>query len=216
MDYFTSDIHFGHKDVIRFCKRPYRTVSEMNESIIKNWNNVVGDTDRVFLVGDVFLCGSSEAGGYIKRLNGHKVLIKGNHDRNKKKMLEVGFDEFHKEYEYTMPDGRLALIKHYPGPDCIMDEKYDLLIHGHIHVDNKVNGKKINVSTDIWNYTPVNIETLNSLDLDTELPGEFIDVSIDEYGILEIKCKLRMEDFSGAADYVYKEMSKLYPSRGKK
>ncbi len=208
MDFFTSDIHFGHKNVIRFCNRPFKTVSEMNESIVENWNNLVTDHDRVFVVGDVFLCDPGIAKTYIERLNGYKILIKGNHDMHEKKMLEVGFDEFHKEYDYTMPDGRLALLKHYPSPDCIVEEKYDLTIHGHIHIDKRVNGKKINVSTDIWDYTPVSIDRLASLNLQDSIPGEFFDAEIDEKGMLSISCKIRVEDFSGANDYVYKMMYK--------
>ena len=63
MDYFISDLHFGHRNVIRYCNRPFDTVSEMNAGIIENWNNVVTDKDRVFVVGDVALCGTEETKG---------------------------------------------------------------------------------------------------------------------------------------------------------
>ena len=96
MDYFTSDLHFGHKNVIRFCDRPFKTVHQMNEAIIDNWNNIVSDSDRVFVLGDVFLCKPEEAKEYIEKLNGYKILVKGNHDYHEKKMLWAGFDEFHK------------------------------------------------------------------------------------------------------------------------
>ena len=215
MDYFISDIHFGHREVIKFCERPFRTVSEMNSAIIKNWNSIVDDTDRVFVVGDVFIGDYNSAKLCVESLNGHKVLIKGNHDLRKKEMLFMGFDEYHKKYDYVMPDGRLALLQHYPMPDIILDKKYDMLIHGHIHIDNKVNGKKINVSADIWNYTPVDVETIKNLSLGKS-SEELLSVSISDDGTLSIECKIRMEDFSGAADYVYKEMSKKYPDRRKK
>ena len=139
-------------------------------------------------------------------LNGYKIVIKGNHDMHEKKMLEAGFDEFYKEYDYKMPDGRLALLKHYPMPDCLLDKKYDLLIHGHIHMDKKVNGKKINVSTDIWNYFPIGIDTLCNLEIEDPNGEEMFSARINKSGMLEINCKIRMEDFSGANDYVYRMM----------
>ena len=98
MDYFISDTHFGHKNVIRFCDRPFKTVTEMNNSMIEIWNSVVSDADTVFVLGDVFLCPEEEAKEYIERLNGYKVLVKGNHDYSEKVMLRVGFDEFHRTY----------------------------------------------------------------------------------------------------------------------
>lgn len=216
MDYFTSDIHFGHKNVIRFCNRPFRTIEEMNFGIIEKWNSIVTDSDCVFVVGDVFLCDPEEAKDYIGMLNGHKILIKGNHDRSEKKMLWVGFDEFYKSLDYTMPDGRLALLEHYPSPDCTIDDKYDLMIHGHIHIDEKVVGKKINVSCDIWDYQPVSVETLSKLKIEKFKKEEFFESSLDEEGMLSINCKIRMEDFSGAGAQVYKMMNCKWPDRRKK
>tara|TARA_R110002020_G_scaffold37124_21_gene112115 strand:+ start:7394 stop:8038 length:645 start_codon:yes stop_codon:yes gene_type:complete len=213
MDFFISDIHFGHKNVIRFCNRPFVTVSEMNNEIISRWNSVVTDADRVFVVGDVFLCSPEEAKQYISQLNGHKILVQGNHDLHEKKMLWTGFDEFHKRYEYTMPDGRLALIEHYPSPDCLLDCKYDLMIHGHIHIDDKVVGKKINVSCDIWDFYPVSIDKLCELKINDLEKEEFFKVNVDENGVLSISCKIRMEDFSGAAAHVYKEMNRKHRSQ---
>jgi len=215
VDYFISDIHFGHKKVIRFCQRPFKTVSEMNAAIIENWNSNISDSDRVFVIGDVFVCSHKKAAECVKQLNGHKILVKGNHDSGEKQMLNMGFDEFYRRYDYTMPDGRLALLQHFPCPDILVDSKYDLLIHGHIHIDEKVNGKKINVSADIWNYTPVSVSDLCQLKTETG-PEEKIEFNITEDGMLDFSCKIRMEDFSGFADYVYKEMSSRYPNRRKK
>lgn len=50
--WFTSDTHFGHKNILRFCKRPWNTVEEMDEGLIQNWNKVVGKDDIVFHLGD--------------------------------------------------------------------------------------------------------------------------------------------------------------------
>ena len=54
MIYFTADTHFGHENVIRFCRRPYATAAEMDEALIDNWNSRVKGNDTVFILGDMF------------------------------------------------------------------------------------------------------------------------------------------------------------------
>ena len=212
MDYFISDIHFGHRNVIRHCDRPFKTVTEMNDEIIKRWNNVVTDADRVFVVGDMFLCDIDEAELYIKQLNGYKILIKGNHDLHKKAMIKVGFDEFHHRLDYDMPDGRVALLLHYPVPDCLLDD-YDLMIHGHIHISKRLRGKKINVSCDIWDFTPISVDVLNEMDTRSisEEGSEFAEVSLDDDKMLTMNVKIPLQDFSGFIDHVYRQMDGKWP-----
>ena len=216
MDYFISDMHFGHKNVIRFCDRPFRTVSDMNKSMIDLWNSEVTDADKVFVLGDVFLCSPDEAKEYIQSLNGYKILVKGNHDHSEKVMRSVGFDEFHRSLEYKMPDGRLAILEHRPLPDCLITEKYDLMMHGHVHISERVRGKKINVSCDIWDFKPVSIEVLNDLEIGSARPDEFAEFLVDDDGILQINAKIPMEDYAGLTEKVFKHMSKKWPNRRKK
>lgn len=80
MIYFTSDPHYGHANVIRYCARPFRDVQEMNEALINNWNSVVTQDDTVYVLGD-FSLGFSEVERYSSRLLGKKFLIPGNHDK---------------------------------------------------------------------------------------------------------------------------------------
>ena len=79
--FFTSDTHFNHTNIIRFCNRPFKDVSHMNETIISNWNRVVSPEDIVFHLGDFCLGGSAEWVNVLNRLNGKIYLISGNHDR---------------------------------------------------------------------------------------------------------------------------------------
>ncbi|MDE6575622.1 MAG: metallophosphoesterase [Muribaculaceae bacterium] len=80
--FFTSDTHFNHANIISYCKRPFRDIHEMNETIIANWNNVIGPDDIVFHLGDFCLGGAEEWNRILSRLNGKIYLILGNHDLN--------------------------------------------------------------------------------------------------------------------------------------
>lgn len=78
--YFTSDTHFYHSNIIGFCKRPFKNVEDMNETLIENWNRVVSQDDIVFHLGDFCMGGSHEWTKILNRLNGKIYLILGNHD----------------------------------------------------------------------------------------------------------------------------------------
>lgn len=78
--FFTSDTHFNHANIIRFCNRPFKDVNQMNEVLIENWNRVISPGDTVFHLGDFCLGGSLEWTNVLDRLNGKIHLILGNHD----------------------------------------------------------------------------------------------------------------------------------------
>ena len=78
--WFTSDTHFGHKNISRFTKRPWNSAEEMDEGLIKNWNEVVGENDIVFHLGDFAFASNGRWKELIERLNGRIYLILGNHD----------------------------------------------------------------------------------------------------------------------------------------
>ena len=81
MIYFSSDQHYYHNNVIRYCKRPYSTVEEMNEDMVKKWNSVVKPEDTVYVLGDFSLAFRSVE-IFAFRLNGTRFLVPGNHDFN--------------------------------------------------------------------------------------------------------------------------------------
>jgi calcineurin-like phosphoesterase family protein len=190
MVFLTADLHFFHRGVINLCDRPFSSIEEMNDALIQNWNRVVTkDKYRVYVVGDVSF-GSIEATKKImSQLNGYKILVKGNHDRSTKVMMEIGFDEV-MENEFIKLGPHRVLISHYPfhpvedykkdnenvsgqGISFVNDKKYlhkrilddgqTWLIHGHVHNAWKQKGKQINVGTDVWGYTPVSQEKIIKL-----------------------------------------------------
>lgn len=83
MYFFTSDTHFGHERAIELCNRPFRNAQEMNDTIIKNWNERVGKDDIVFHLGDFAMHPRSAIPDLVKALNGQIVLVAGNHDYKK-------------------------------------------------------------------------------------------------------------------------------------
>ena len=78
--FFTSDLHFGHTNILRFCGRPYTDVKEMNQALIDNWNKAVPEDGIVFVLGDIGFCSVQVLKNIFNKMNGTKYLILGNHD----------------------------------------------------------------------------------------------------------------------------------------
>ena len=80
MNYYIADLHIGHKNIIRFDKRPFANADEMDKSITENWNSRIQPDDTVYILGDFIWHKENEWASYVKPLAGKKVLIRGNHD----------------------------------------------------------------------------------------------------------------------------------------
>jgi calcineurin-like phosphoesterase family protein len=178
--WYTSDPHFDHRNIIKYCDRPYLDVDHMNEMLIVNHNALVAPDDVVYITGDFSL--SVNALRFVHRLNGHLIILGGNHDKfwagngakHQKFILPyhsagfaqvwpVGYDEHH-----TLTDGtRVADVHlcHFPFQGDSHDgDRFDkwrpvddgrIVVHGHVHDAWKVNGRQINVGVDVWEYKPV-------------------------------------------------------------
>lgn len=131
--YFTSDTHFNHTNIISYCQRPFKNVDEMNERIIANWNEVVGENDIIFHLGDFCLGGAAEWTRLLDRLNGKIYLIMGNHDR---KNIRQGFmDRFeHVAMQMHIEVGKQRIyLNHYPFL-CFEGGYKDVWqLFGHVH-----------------------------------------------------------------------------------
>ena len=204
MDYFISDLHFSHRNILKYIKRPFKDVNEMNEALIERWNNAVSKNDRVIVVGDMFLCMKETASGFMSRLNGTKILIKGNHDKwTNERYKSLGFSEvYFRSIDYKMPSGRKALVSHYPIPDDLI-AAHDLQIHGHSHSSEKQNGKRINVCCEAWDYTPVSIDELDKIKVHKE-KNRFCKLSTSKQEkTVEINAKVHLQNLDGLIKEIY-------------
>lgn len=217
MDFFISDCHFGHKNIIKYMNRPFKSVEDMNSGMIDAWNSVVSDHDRVFLVGDAFLCNKDESAKIMEKLLGYKVLIAGNHDRSEKTMLDIGFDEYHRELPYSFGDIGTALMKHYPLPDRVIKEQgYDFLIHGHLHRPPHTQGLKINIAADLINFIPKDVNYISQAlaEAISNEENEKLEFKIQDDKI-SLDLEIRIEDFSGSIDHIYAILRKHWEKEDK-
>lgn len=112
--FFTSDTHFWHSNIIKYCNRPFMDIEEMNEEIIKRWNDKIEKNDLVFHLGDFAFCGPSQYKTLLERLNGKIILILGNHDwRNIKEGYMSKFDGIYQQLRIKVDDQRIYL-NHFP------------------------------------------------------------------------------------------------------
>lgn len=161
MYYFISDMHLQHKKIIGLNNRPFSDVDEMTKAIISNWNDVVSDNDTVYIIGDYY--NGNNIGQFIDittKLNGHKNLIKGNHDKiidEIDKDTLSGLFETISDYKEIVIDGRLYVLCHYPIEEgCWKDYPNSIHLHGHIHSkENKKASLRYDVGVDANNYFPV-------------------------------------------------------------
>lgn len=130
-DFFTADTHAYHLNIIKYCDRPFTTVEEMNSTMIERWNSVVKPEDTVYHLGDVvFGPGSLEhLEEFVTSLNGHKVLITGNHDRQTVQWYKDHGFEYVYTGEFWKYKNSHILLSHRPYP---IKHPY-INIHGHTH-----------------------------------------------------------------------------------
>lgn len=160
--WFISDTHFGHNNIIKFSNRPYLDIDTMNEMLIKSFNDHVSPNDISIWVGDVSFKGVEESKRIIRRMNGYKILVVGNHDFERKKGIKpLAMDEVHIVYNLQMSESKVAFT-HYP-MDNLPEGWVD--VHGHVHIgghhaDEVESTTHINVNCEFWDYKPIPLEVI--------------------------------------------------------
>ena len=163
--WLTADTHFHHKNIIKYCKRPFDSVEEMNERLIDNWNVCVGSDDFVYHLGDFGFGKARELGDIRIRLNGSIVLILGNHDLH----VSAGkwLDEVGMSAVLTCSSLDDLWLCHYPrgdeyplkGGDRLKRPLNDELwaLTGHVHDKWRIKDKCLNVGVDVQGFKPISL-----------------------------------------------------------
>ena len=170
--FFTSDLHLGHANSIRFTDRPYSCVDEMNEALIKNINGVVGKNDELYILGDVsFRTNKTTVIELLKEITCRNLhLVVGNHDLDFLQDEVFKTVEIYQEIRYADHELPLVLF-HYPISDWNRKRHGAMHLHGHIHsVGPSYNEKNFaignyafDVGVDANSFKPVSIEEIIAL-----------------------------------------------------
>lgn len=169
-----SDFHWGHKNIAKFCpdtRGHYADINHMNEDMVKQWNELVQPEDLVYMLGDVAFMSASEASATMARLNGRKILIKGNHDSKtvKDKTFRSCFEEIH-DYLVINYDKHRVVMFHYPICEWYQMHRGSIHFYGHLH-QNKSGLEQYRARNVGWDYTGKILSSMEEM-IDDALKGE--------------------------------------------
>jgi calcineurin-like phosphoesterase family protein len=152
----TADQHFHHKNIIKYCNRPFLSAEEMNNFMIKQWNKRVKNGDVVYHLGDFALARAERVQILLtKVLRGYKILITGNHDKSPARMKSLGFDEAYKEpimyqdkmmlchwprYELGKTTRNIGVDQTNFAPILMPQVDENVILCGHVHENWAVRG----------------------------------------------------------------------------
>lgn len=156
----TSDTHFGHNNVITYCNRPFKDSDHMDTVMVDNWNNIVDQNTKILHLGDWCFRGTGHKQTIQSRLNGYKIIVKGNHDPSRLQLVQkFGFQEAYREIEGKIVEtGQTFYMCHIPNTEKA--KQYDLHFCGHVHLLFVQSGNIINVGADHWDYKPQTLRTI--------------------------------------------------------
>lgn len=160
LNYYISDLHFGHANIIRLCNRPYNTVQEMDEDLINKWNSVITDDDDVYILGDlIFRADDPEK--YLKALKGRLHIIRGNHDKFLNNPGYRRYFESIDQYKELVDNGKRVVLFHFPIAEWNGYYGGAIHLYGHIHNSRNKTSQTMdniencyNVGADVLDFVP--------------------------------------------------------------
>lgn len=170
--FFTSDTHFSHSNVIKYCNRPWQTVDEMDAGLIANWNATVGPDDHVYHLGDLAFKRNRSLTELVNKLNGTIYLVEGNHDKNFSAHLKARFAWIKPYYELRVPFenssadapsfDQVIVLCHYPIESWNLRHHGSWHLHGHCHgsMPSPIHQARLDVGVDVHNWKPVSLEEI--------------------------------------------------------
>ena len=167
--FFTSDAHFGHANIIRFCERPFADLDAMHSALAANWNKKVGKNDKVYCLGDMLnRTGSNKRAAewaeFLASLHGRKWLVRGNHDKNND-IINAQYEEVADYLKFIYNDQLTFILFHYPIQSWDKGHRGSIHLHGHIHSKVACPGpyRRVDVGMDAWNYEPAGLDEILAL-----------------------------------------------------
>ncbi len=136
MIHYIADLHLDHSNINdKLDKRGFKNVEEMNEFIIKQWNSKISPKDEVVILGDLSFGNAETTTKILKRLNGTKMLIKGNHDGNylRDQKFDKSLFKWIKDVAEINDNGRRVILSHYPHMFYNGQYRNAYMLYGHIH-----------------------------------------------------------------------------------
>lgn len=160
--FLISDTHFGHANILTFKKqngdplRSFHNIVEHDEHLIEQWNKTVSPNDKVYHLGDVGFKNFTNLSLILNRLNGTKVLIRGNHDNFKLSQYQQYFKDVRASHILDK-----FILTHIPiHPESV--GRWKANIHGHLHDNSLKDNRYFNVSVEKTHYAPLDFEFIRS------------------------------------------------------
>lgn len=174
MNFFYSDPHFGHANILKYANRPFESIHHHDQELINRWNAVVSEKDDIYILGDFSFKSPQRTIELCRRLNGRKYLILGNHDKVIRKNAQVRdqFEWTKEYYELKVPElNQKIVMSHYPFLTWNKSHHGSWSMHGHTHDlrpfgnsgkhhENLKRGFRVHVGVDAWDYTPITIKQI--------------------------------------------------------
>ena len=150
--FIISDTHFYHRNIVKLENRP----ENFNELIIDNWNNIVTDQDTIIHLGDFALTSSALTKQIISKLNGKKILVRGNHDKSTTWFMDNGFNFVCTSFSLRHSNHHI-LFTHIKRDS--LEGIYDINVHGHSHSKGAYTRTHKCFSIEVENYLPVELDS---------------------------------------------------------
>ena len=188
MYFFTADQHYAHRNIIKYCNRPYKDENEMDEDMIAKHNEVVKKGDTVINAGDFCWLKSyksdtyergvyksirgNDAHSYISRLNGRQIFLRGDHD----KWISARASHFHDIWSKMMDKKRdeFLVVCHYAMHTWARSHYNSWHLYGHSHHDLNLPGKRHCISVDNTNFYPLSFDQVREIMMKKEDNPNFI------------------------------------------
>ena len=163
--FFTSDMHFGHTNILKYDNRPFTDIREHDETLIKNWNEVAHKDDTIYFLGDFSLTRNEISEIIMKHLNGRKFFIKGNHDTKGTISLYQKYGTYLGQLDEITINKQHIVLCHYKM--CVWNRSHygswHLFGHSHGGIPDDQNSLSLDVGINCHNYYPIEFEEVKKL-----------------------------------------------------